>query len=149
AVGTTTGSTARRRTATGTRRRTGTTTSVCDLPELRAVRGGVTGRNRPLSRSARALLGTDKRTVGHPAFVADAKAPGGRFFEWEACPSATPAWPRHSIWAGSAGTIWPTASTPSSLPLWSTVFNRPCDFEQSSPYRRMPGRLRRGEACLR
>jgi len=74
AAGTTTAPTARRRTATGTRRRTGTTTSASDLPELRAVRGGATGRNRPLSRSARTLVRLDKRMVGHPALVAGENA---------------------------------------------------------------------------
>ena len=36
-------------------------------------------RRRPLSRSARALVRADKSMAGHPALVAGANAPGGRF----------------------------------------------------------------------
>ena len=46
---------------------------------LHAASGCHAGRNRPLSRSARALVRADKRMVGHPALVAGANAPGGRF----------------------------------------------------------------------
>lgn len=58
---------------------TGTTTTASALPELRAAGGSYTGRNRPLSRCARAFVRADKRTVGNPPFVAGVNAPGGRF----------------------------------------------------------------------
>jgi hypothetical protein len=76
--------TAARRTATGTRRTTGTTTPAFDLPELRRWSGRFARRNRPLFPFRCRRRATDKSfPAGRPVLVASAKALDGLFEqEW-------------------------------------------------------------------